>query len=392
LRILHLIATLDPDTGGPPAVALRLAAAQAGLGHQVSVGAHDPRDARQRVNDYLKTIPGIDKVAIVDFPATAGLNRITAANCLPDLRKHLGACDFLHIHGVWEPLLLRASKVARAKNVAYTVTPHGMLDPWSLSQRRLKKRVALALGYRSMLRGVAFLHLLNRDEESLIGPLGLNCPGEVIPNGMFLEELDPLPDKGAFHALHPELKGMPFILFMSRLHYKKGLDYLADAFADLAREDKRTRLVVAGPDGGARNEFEKQIADHGLTDRVHLTGPVYGDEKSKMLSDAWCFCLPSRQEGFSMAITEAMACRLPVLISKNCHFPEVAEAGAGRVLPLNASEFAQALKEVMSDASLRRSMGDAGRALVEARYTWQKVAEQSIATYERAIERRRRSR
>lgn len=387
MRILHLIASLDPDTGGPPAVALRLAVAQAGLGHTVSVGAHDPGDARPRVSAYLEDIPGIESVRMIELPRSGGLDRITAANCTGQLRQCLAECDFLNIHGVWEPLLLRASKVAQALGVPYTVTPHGMLDPWSLRQRRLKKQVAMALGYRSMLRGVGYLHLLNRDEEDLIKPLGLDCVGEVIPNGMFLEELDPLPEPGGFFARHPELGGSPYILFMSRLHYKKGLDHLADAFALLAERDEQTHMVVAGPDGGAGQVFLEQINSKGLSGRVHVTGSIYGLEKSQMLADASCFCLPSRQEGFSMAITEAMACRLPVVISENCHFPEVAEVGAGQVLKLDPALFADALVRVMSDASLRSSMGEAGRALVQARYTWQKVAEQSITAYERAIDR-----
>ncbi len=387
MKITHIIASLDPATGGPVAVALRLAAAQAALGHQVSIGAHDPGPTKDKVQQSLAGIPGIELVKMVQFPITTGLSRITAASCGPPVRRCLADCDFLHLHGVWEPLLLRASKIARKLRVPYTVTPHGMLDPWSLSRRALKKKLALALGYRSMLRGVGFLHLLNRDEENLIGPLRLNCIGEVIPNGMFLEEVEPLPEPGGFYAKHPKLDGKPFILFISRLHFKKGLDYLADTFALIAKTDDQTQLVVAGPDGGVQAEFEQRISDLGLNDRTHVIGPIYGQDKLELIVDAACFCLPSRQEGFSMAITEAMACQLPVVITRNCHFPEVAEVQAGCVVELTAQNVAEALTRVLGDLTLRQQMGRAGRALIEDRFTWPRVAEQSLAAYQRAIER-----
>jgi glycosyltransferase involved in cell wall biosynthesis len=387
MKIVHIIATLDPAAGGPPAVAMRLAAAQAALGHDVTIGAHDPGQAREKVKASIAEVPGIDRVNIIELPRGGGLDRITAASAESGLNGCLDGRDFLHLHGVWEPILLRASKIARRKHIAYTVTPHGMLDPWSLQQRALKKKIALALGYRSMLRGVGFLHLLNQDEESLIEPLGLNCVGEVIPNGMFLEEVDPLPAPGGFYNKHPELDGKPFVLFLSRLHYKKGLDYLADSFSKVAKADDQTRLVVAGPDGGVLAEFEQLIKNHGLADRTHVVGPIYGQDKLELIVDAACFCLPSRQEGFSMAITEAMACRLPVIISRNCHFPEVEEVGAGCVVDLQASHVADALKRVLGDEILRKNMGEAGRQLIEQRFTWSKVAELALTTYQKAIDR-----
>ena len=126
----------------------------------------------------------------------------------------------------------------------------------------------------------------------------------------------------------------------------------------------------------------------GLTDRVHLLGPISAAEKWDALAAATCFCLPSRQEGFSMAILEALAARVPVVISDACHFPEVADRGAGVVVPLDAGAIAAALDRVLTDADGRRAMGAAGRRLVEERYTWRRAAEISITAYADAIARR----
>src|SRR5262249_20284038 len=156
--------------------------------------------------------------------------------------------------------------------------------------------------YRRMLNRARSLHLGNDDERRLTEPLGLHPKSFIIPNGIFLSEFDPLPSPGTFCEAHPELRGDPFILFLSRLHHKKGLDILADAFAIVAVKMPKVRLVVAGADDGAKHSFEQRIKALGLTRRVHLVGPLYGRQKLAALVDASSFCLPSRQEGFSIAI------------------------------------------------------------------------------------------
>jgi glycosyltransferase involved in cell wall biosynthesis len=258
-----------------------------------------------------------------------------------------------------------------------------MLDPWSLRQKATKKRIALLLGYRKMLAETCFLHALNSDEKALIEQLGLPCPIEVISNGVFLEEIEPLPARGTFYAAHPPLRSRPFVLFLGRLHYKKGLDYLADAFALLAQVNEQVQLVVAGPDGGEREVFQQRVRHLGITQRVHIIGPLYGREKIAALVDAACFCLPSRQEGFSVAVTEALACGLPAIVSRACHFPEIAEVGAGEIVPLEARAIVAALGRMLSDSQRRDTMGKAGRELVASRYTWSRVATQTLQVHQR---------
>ncbi|NQX90461.1 MAG: glycosyltransferase, partial [Halioglobus sp.] len=208
----------------------------------------------------------------------------------------------------------------------------------------------------------------------------------IIPNGVFLEELEPLPKPGAFRAAHQQVGDHPFVLFLSRLQYKKGLDHLANAFALAAGKLDRAHLVVAGPDEGEQAGFQRRIEAAGLTDRVHLVGPLYERRKIEALVDATCFCLPSRQEGFSVAITEALACGVPVVVTEACHFPEVGQVGAGRVVPLDDEAIAAALVEVMSDQALGAQMGRQGRALIAERFTWQRIAKRTIEAYERVVQ------
>jgi glycosyltransferase involved in cell wall biosynthesis len=362
MRILHVISSLDPAIGGPPVVALNLAKAQAALGHDVQIAAeHVP--------------PAQAKSAIV-IPRQ-GLQAILGRPCA-EIVAAVGHADVCHLHGVWEPLLLQTAKAARQAGRPYVVTPHGMLDPWSLQQKKWKKRLALALGVRQLLNQAALIHVLNADEQRLLQPLGLTARCAIIPNGMFLEELDPPPNPAIFAAKHGD---KPYILFLSRLHYKKGLDVLVEAFSGIAQRYPDIDLVIAGPDDGVQATVEQQAREFGLLSRVRLVGPLYGPMKWSALAGATCFCLPSRQEGFSVAILEAMACRIPVVISDQCHFPEVAEVGAGIVTPVHAPAVSEALRQLLGDADQRRTMGAAGRALVEERFTWNRVAELCLTHY-----------
>ena len=382
--ILHTIATLDPAAGGPPRTALGLAHAQAALGHEVHMLSYRGDSPPPTGLDHtLRAVDG--QVVLHELPLPSAGERLFGRAAAALLRGLLARADILHLHGIWESIIRVAAAEARQAGRPYVIAPHGMLDPWSLAQRKWKKRIALALGYRTMLNGAAFIHGLNADEVRLLGPLRLRCPTRTIPNGVPPDAFAQLPAKGTFCRLYPQLADAPYVLFLSRLHYKKGLDHLARAFELLASKTPDLQLVIAGPDDGARGDFEQRIARAGLTKRVHLVGSIYGPAKLAAFVDAAAFCLPSRQEGLSVAILEAMACGIPVVISEPCHFPEVAEAGAGQVVPLNAEAVADALWRVLSDANEAQRQGQAGQQLVRERYLWPAIARLSIDDYRQVI-------
>lgn len=389
MRILHVIQTLDPKTGGPPAVATRLAAAQASLGHEVSIVSYASPEAQNRVASSLAPIPGMSMVTLHTIaPEGPGFARLRGANARTWFGANLCGVSAIHLHGVWEGLLVRGARAARAHRVPYVVTPHGMLDPWSIRGQGFvnttKKRLALLAIYRAMLCRAAFLHVLNPDEATGLMPLRLGTRVEIIPNGIFEAEVSPLPTPGAFRAKHPELGADPYVLFLSRVHFKKGLDFLVGAFAMLATSHPGLRLVVAGPDDGYVATLKDLIGRAGLQPRVHLVGPLYAADKLAAFVDAAVFCLPSRQEGFSVAIIEAMACGTPVVVSDQCHFPEVASGGAGKVVTLGEQPTAAALDAVLRlPTPEARAMGQRGRDMVLSRFTWPKIAEKMIDAYQR---------
>ncbi|MBX3355838.1 MAG: glycosyltransferase [Phycisphaeraceae bacterium] len=376
MQIVHVIRSLDPRYGGPPRVVTRLAAAHAGLGHQVTVVSTELDAERSSLaRSALEEVPGSERLAQVTIPEKT----VTPLGSLRrGGRERMPSGDLVYLHGVWDPLLRAAARVAHARGVPYVIRPAGMLTPWSLRHRRWKKRLALAAGWKRMLDQSLYVHALNRDEAETMAPVRLRAPIEIIPNGIFLEEVGALPPRGAFRREHPELGQDPFVLFLSRLHWGKGLDLLGEAFAQVVARKPDLRLVVAGPDAGVGAEFEAQTKRLGIESRVHRVGAIYGPHKIAALVDALAFCLPSEHEAFSVAITEALACGCPVVISPECHFPEVTEVGAGLIVPRNPEKIADAIERVLADSAAAARMGEAGRTLVRERFTWPEIAARSL--------------
>jgi glycosyltransferase involved in cell wall biosynthesis len=377
MKIIHVIGSFDPAKGGPQAVVVRLAAAQAGLGHQVTIVSYSDDEINYRASKATASVPHFNKVRAFMLPMPSLQETITGNCAAKALTALIKGADFVHLHGVWEMILLRAARLCRSYGVGYCICCCGMLDVWSMKQKSLKKKLALQLGFRKMLDGAAFIQTLNQDEAELMRPLRLLPLSITIPNGIFLNEIE---------GSEPRRDGLPdrpFVLFLSRLHYKKGLDILAEAFRLIAPRYPDIDLVVAGPDGGSKGEFLSSIRKAGLESRVHLTGGLYGSAKIAALKNAICFCLPSRQEGFSVAITEALACRVPVVITEACHFPEVGKAKAGIICEVSAESVAAGLMTVLDDPLEASRMGHAGSRLVEENYTWPMVAQQTIKAYSR---------
>jgi glycosyltransferase involved in cell wall biosynthesis len=288
--------------------------------------------------------------------------------------RRIGGASIVHLHGVWDPLLLLAAVQARRHRVPYFVLVNGMLDSWCLAQNALKKRVALSTLHGLLLRRAAAIHVNSEEERSRLRDLGLSVRTVVVANGVFV------PTWLAARAPEPDRRS-PVLLFLGRLHPKKGVDILIDAFAKLAWEHPSLQLVVAGPDEGVVRPAMEAVRKAQLGDRVAFPGPVFGEEKWRLLGRATCFCLPSRQEGFSMAVLEAMACGLPVVISDACHFQQVAAAGAGFVVPGEASHVAAALRRLLDNAALCRQMAANGQRLVTEQYTWSAVAGRLLEAY-----------
>lgn len=374
----HVVHSLHPSGGGVPMVAVQVAAAQAEAKALVHLHclrpAAEPPSADDDLAVVLEGLPGLELVQ---------LHRHSSIRLMrQSLRSLAEVPSVFHLHGVWDLPLLVAARAADRGRRPYVVTPHGMLDPWSLGQSRWKKRAALLFAHRRLLNRAAFIQALNEDEKRLMAPLRLWSRVEVVPNGVHLPDMTPERARAVLAQIDSQLESGMFFLFLARLHYKKGLDILMDAYERLPESPPPWPLVIAGPDDGMGAEIRRRAEAGGFPGRVILPGPQYGETKAALLQTAGAVVLPSRQEGFSLTILEAMAAGVPVIISDQCHFSEVALNQAGRVVPVDVSAFRESMLNTLCiGPEARRSQGSNGRRLVETGFTWGNVAKELLGLY-----------
>ena len=375
---------MDPSTGGPPAVAASLAIAQQELGHEVYILSNDSPDAQTAINRLLDALPGGNKIKLIFLDTQYQFQCLSVKRFEAKLAEKGFKPDVMHLHGLWEFSVVGATRYARTHQIPYVIRPFGVLNDWSLGQKKFKKKIALTWYYKRMIRKASFLHMLNKDEADACASLG-DLRFEIIPNGIFLDQINQEIPSGTFHKQFPVIDNKPYLLFVSRIHYMKGIDFLLDAFAIVSKKHPDLHLAIAGPESGAYQlEVAGQIKELGLEDRAHLIGPLYNEDKKAALNEAEMFCLTSRNEGFSMAVTEAMAYARPVIISPDCHFPEVAEADAGYVIELDAEKIAVGICDYIENPEKANQAGIAARKLIEDSYTWNRIAAQTIDCYEKS--------
>jgi glycosyltransferase involved in cell wall biosynthesis len=293
------------------------------------------------------------------------------------LRQAVAKFDVVHIHSVFGHACLSAGVACRDAGVPYVVRPLGTLDSWSLSQKPLRKRIALALGARRLLTGAAAVHYTSvREKAGSESGVGLSR-GVVIPLGVDEEFFRAVPAAGEFRERFKELENDPFLLVVSRLHPKKNLIEFVRHFMDAvgAAALSRWRLVIAG-DGDPEyvRELAASIARHPAGRRVHLVGWIAGALKAAGYREAELVALPSLQENFGLSIVEAMACGTPSLVSSEVDLSEeIVAAGAGWAAPARGLELRATLERILADPALRRDAGAAARVLAAERFRWSAV-------------------
>lgn len=284
--------------------------------------------------------------------------------------------DIVHIHGVWgvgglavlRELFLRGDAPPRL-----VVSPHGMLDPWAMAQSRVKKTIARRLWVDRLLRRAGCLHALCEAEAMSIAAIAPASPVCVVPNGV------QLPSFG-----ESATERQANVLFLGRLHPKKGLGPLLEGWAVSSARHAGWRLDIAGwDDGGYEPELKATSASLGLEQSVRFLGPVFGERKEALLRQAGVFALPSFSEGLPMAVLEAWSYGTPVLMTDGCNLPEGFAAGAAYRCGPEPQSIAAGLDALTIGVDIdRRAMGSRGRALVEQRFGWSLVAGRMSAVYD----------
>ncbi len=328
MNFLQVISSADPAHGGPMEGIRQTSEVLAQMGHHTEVASSDD-PALPWLRDFSLTVHALG-------PGKSGYGY--APRMVPWLRENAARYDAVIVNGLWQYAGLAAWRALRGRETPYFVYTHGMLDPWfkrTYPLKHLKKSLYWPWGDYRVLRDAKAV-LFTCEEEKLLArqSFGLYRANEVVVSyGTAGPAGDAVAQRAAFLSRYPELRGKRLLLFLSRIHVKKGCDLLIEAFARVAGADPSLHLVMAGPDQtGWRPELERRAASLDVPDRITWAGMLTGDMKWGAFYAAEVFALPSHQENFGVAVAEALACSLPVLISNKVNiWREIIEDGAGLV-------------------------------------------------------------
>jgi len=377
MKVLHVIPSISERSGGPGQAIISMCRSLQAQGTEVLIATTDDgvsssesqvsNSQAKAAHSSLITHDLYKGIPTVFFPVQWGESFKYSKPLAAWLDANVETFDVVHIHAVFNHACIAAASACRKHRVPYIVRPLGTLDPWSMKQKPVRKVLFWQLAGKRMMRGAAGVHYTALAEKSAAETsLGLRR-GQVIPLGV--ESDLPARQNGTQLLLSktPGLVGHPYVLVLSRLHPKKGLDIFIDAFVSLiARKDLQDwRLVLAGegPQEFVRS-LKQKVSAHQANATVFFPGWLEGDEKDAFLRHASLLALPSYHENFGLCVMEALAAGVPVLVSPHVNLAEEIEAaGAGWITPVSISAIEDTLAEALGSEAERAQRGQAGKTL-----------------------------
>lgn len=363
MKILHVISSINLSGGGPSKSVSDLATNQAIQRQNVTIFTN------ASANPYLKESPhpNLQLQFVKETSFKQALNSFLITTKF----------DLLHGHGLWQMPIHLMAQSGRKKNIPYIITPRGMLEPWALNAGKLKKKLAMALYQYNDLAKASCIHATAPMEAENIRKLGFKNPIAVISNGIDISEF-PIPDSKQAKEKHT-------LLFLSRIHPKKGIELLIEAWQQLDVNIRQNWTVqIAGngePDYIA--SLQRLIESRKLDKEITIVGPLFGVDKLKAYQQADLFVLPTYSENFGIVVAEALACGVPVITTKGTPWEELNTLNAGWWIDIGVEPLAENLRQAMqlTDAE-RQQMGMKGRKLVEENYSIESVASKMIQLYQ----------
>lgn len=294
--------------------------------------------------------------------------------------------DIAHIHALFSPVSTAAATVCRWKKLPYLMRPLGTLDPADLQKKKQIKKVYAALLEKPNLAGASAIHFTTELESKVSERFGVSTPDVIVPLGVTLPTL---PEREASQSAIREQFGIPperpIILFMSRIDPKKGFDLLLPALEKLHAQNRPFHFLLCGAnpqDRDYENSIREQIQASSWAGWATLNGFVSGELKAQILSAADLFVLPSYYENFGIAVAEAMAAQIPVVISEGVHiWPVIKKDAAGWVVPTEVEGLTAALGEALGDGGLRSQRGENAQRCAKENYSWDAIAQRMTKAY-----------
>ena len=289
--------------------------------------------------------------------------------------------DIVHSHGLWRMPNIYAARAARRHKIPHIISPRGMLSPVALSFSRSSKVLFWQTMQRAAVLEAACLHATSQSEHDEFRALGFRWPIAILPNGIDLPE--------ASHLSSPPRGGAPrTLLFFGRLHPKKGLDMLILAWVRIAARYPGWRLRIVGPgEPGHLRELDQLVATRQAT-RISIEGPVYGEAKWRIYSEADLFVLPTHSENFGLTVAESLACRRPVIVTKGAPWAGVETHRCGWWVDAKEHALADALTTALGmPDDVLDAMGQRGEAWMKQAFDWNSIGVEMARVYDWTQER-----
>ena len=388
MRILHVIPSVAAARGGPSQAVIEMVSALRSQGVDAEILTTNDNGADlldvplcQR-SEYLKTPINFFPRFSPSIPAIREF--IFSGELTAWLWKQIKNYDLLHVHGIFSYPSTIAMTVARAQNIPYINRPFGQLCQWSLQQKQYKKELYLNLIEKANLQGTKSMHLTSAQEQKELELLGWNLSSFVVPHGLDLPVVITNARKQLHHMLNIPLQ-IPIILFLSRLHPKKGLAYLIPALGKL--RDRSFAFVLAG---SGTTEYEAELdhllRENHLSDRTHKLGFVTGEKKDICLQGADLYALTSHSENFGIAVLEALASGTPALVTPGVALADlVKEQKLGWVADLEINAITSTIQEFLDHPQIAKQTGDRAAKYIAEHYTWREMANRLKVIYTNII-------
>lgn len=363
MRIIHYIPTIDRNWGGTTAY-MQLLGNELGKLVELHIFTHASENPVEIKNCEIHNLPKIRKYGEFKKEFFKLIKEINP--------------DVFHVNGCWTPGCAITQKWAQKLGYRVVLTPHGMLEPWIMARHYWTRKVpALLLYQKAAVKNADWLHATADSEKENLLKLGYNSKIEVIANGIEVENIE----------MKKCWERKKEILFLSRVHVKKGIEFLLEAVAALKDSMKGYNVRIAG-EGDA--EYIQTLKDKavslGIDDMVDFCGGVYGDRKWKLFRNADLFVLPTYSENFGIVVAEALACGTPVITTKGTPWEELETYNCGWWTEIGAQATTEALNKFLKlSVSELEMMGKNGRRLVEEKYSSAKMADDMVKLYKKLI-------
>ncbi|HXG60970.1 MAG TPA: glycosyltransferase [Planctomycetota bacterium] len=363
MRIVHILPALGIEASGPVYSVTRLCESLREEGAESQIA----------ITDYVRGLSFPDYVKV--FPLGFGPRSLCRS---PRMARWLltqavqDRLDVIHSHGLWTMPNVYPGRARRRSNARLVVSPRGTLSPWSLNHHRIRKRIFWKLLQSQVLERADCLHATSEQEYRDIRALGFTQPICIIPNG-----IDIPPPRSSPPA------SPPLLLFLGRLHPKKGVDLLLQAWREVQDTFPDWRLVIAGPDNDGYLATLQALARSLNLQRIVFPGPLYGDEKLAAYREASLYVLPTHSENFGLTVAEALAAGTPVITTKGAPWAELVREHAGWWIEPTVQSLVDCLREALSLPVERLiEMGEKGRQWMERTYSWKTLARRTLSTYQ----------